>query len=771
MKKMFLAVFIFFFIIIFPPPQAALANDDASKLPAITVINPLRGHQLGLENADLLESLKGQWEVTRNAGIDAAWLWQYSALEEREMIQFAKSTMKNQEFGIFLEIDRNLAEKSGTEYKGKGPWYFSDGLFLTSYDKFEREKQIDTVFAKFKETFGYYPKTVGAWWVGADSIEYMRKKYGVLAVLQCADQFDTDGYSLWGTPWSIPYIPSKNNAAIPAQNLQDAKDNVVILQWATRDPLKGYGPAVVNSTFSVQDYWLKQYDTSYYEFLSNVFLKKPYDQTVIGLEGGLPPESYRGIYQDQLKTAKKWDDDGKVTVELAGHFAEHFLEREEVLPSTNFFLTKDYKSDDQSFWYHSQHFRVGIEKIKDKIYLIDLRDYANSNSEDFNTLPNTEPLLRIETKSIIDSVRNPEEKVLLGTTDNLLSIKENTDSITLVAGSNHIAELSENKAAFFTKDYQKTFEFSNKNDNSYSVLIFVILLTSYMAFLSITSKNKRQTYAGLSLLLLHVLIMYPIISNVSFFSDAYLFDDRFINLLKFGSVLPVSPINKILIIFQIVPMLFIIFTNMAIIKSLKKFSLIFSAYSALFLITFLMYSSSFTWLVSLFQQGLKLKLFGILTLAILLVSILTFYKLYKLDKMKIFYPALCVLMCLVLFFNFNNIFDQKRIIITPFEMDALTAVYEEKKGVIYVKHSTISIVEKYRAIRPLLNRDYSSGQYLTGVRWQVIEQTEKQSLELKEHEGKLLFLPRYQGASMSSEDIEKYKLTKIFDNAQIAIFR
>ena len=51
--------------------------------------------------------------------------------------------MIDQEFGLFLEIDRNLAAKSDVAYRGRGPWYFSDGIYLLSYDPVERKKIID----------------------------------------------------------------------------------------------------------------------------------------------------------------------------------------------------------------------------------------------------------------------------------------------------------------------------------------------------------------------------------------------------------------------------------------------------------------------------------------------------------------------------------------------------------------------------------------------------------------------------------------------------
>jgi hypothetical protein len=349
----------------------------AQELPTITVVNPLRGHQLGLEGSNLKESLVGQWNATKESSISATWLWQYSALEEKDLTQFAKSEMKLQEHGIFLEIDKNFAEKSGIEYKARGPWYHSEGLLLTSYDKFERYKLIDTVFKKFKNTFGYYPKSVGAWWVGAEPIHYMEKKYGITAVLQCADQFNTDAYSIWGTPWSIPYIPSKINAAIPAQDKFDSLA-VAMMQWAPRDPLKAYGDSVEDSTFSTQDYQMKGYNLHYFEYLKNIYLKNKNDQYVFGLEGGLPSDAYLGQYKNQIIQSKKWQNENKIKIQSMRQFSTQFLKTDKSLPPTNYFLTKDYNSNDQSFWYHSALYRIGIHKVGNEISVVDIRDYSQN---------------------------------------------------------------------------------------------------------------------------------------------------------------------------------------------------------------------------------------------------------------------------------------------------------------------------------------------------------------------------------------------------------
>ncbi len=173
MKSRLNKIILFFFSLLIIPffffPVESFAAEK-EELPVVTIINPIRGSEWHGNKVNLLVSLKGQWRAIQNVQVNATWLWQYTALEDDALVNFAKNTMKDQELGLFFEIDRNTAKKAHVQYRGQGALYQSDGLFLVSYDKDERRRLIDTSFAKFKEKFGYYPKTVGAWWIGGDSL-------------------------------------------------------------------------------------------------------------------------------------------------------------------------------------------------------------------------------------------------------------------------------------------------------------------------------------------------------------------------------------------------------------------------------------------------------------------------------------------------------------------------------------------------------------------------------------------------------------------------
>lgn len=743
------------------------AQTNESSRPTMTVINPIRGQQLGLEDVNLLASLKGQWEVTNDLHISATWLWQYSALEDKNLMKFAKKDMKNQEFGIFLEIDKNMAEKAGIPYKGKGPWYHSDGLLLNSYDQAERRKFIDMVFEKFKQEFGYYPETVGAWWVGADSIEYMREKYHIVAVLQCADQFETDAYALWGTPWSIPYIPSKTNAAMPAQTKDETKNNVVILQWASRDPLRGYGKSVEESKYSVQDMKFPGMvfpEIKYYDYLSDIYLKKPYDQTVIGLEGGLSPGLYTILYKKQLERLRTWENEGKIQIQTAQEYGTDYLKRGEILPPTSAFLTKDFKNDNQSFWYHSPYYRIGIHKIGDTISLIDFRDYQHTPSEDFQLLPSTQRLIRVNTKGIVDSIRFPQQKQLLATSKQPLQVTTAHNVTTLTSGS-FIARFSENDVTLPTRSYH----FTSGQFIPYEMLFVVGIIITYLIVILVMTKQKPQRIVSILCFLISVAVIAPLLTNGAFFTDNYVFNQAFLSLLSVAALFPLSPAWTIFVAFQVIPLIAIILLHMILTKKVKNLSLLFAIYTLCSI--FFLICSNALWqpVIELFGQGKKMTILGagIMLLFFSGVGLVLYLCLKK--HTRFFFITSSVFVILFLATNYAPL-KSKSFIITPFEMEALNVLFQQKKDVLYLSPQRITTIQEYKAIYPLLVENIQIGATLTKTHWQKVPQKQDNGFTLSDYKQKIVFVPMYQGSSLFDGERKQYNMKKFFDNAQIELY-
>jgi hypothetical protein len=154
-------------------------------------------------------------------------LLQYDALIDPRYQRLLKSLPRDSfEIGAWWEIPKSLVEDAGLKWKGKTSWdpYFS-GDFSIGYSPADRKKLADTYMKKFKEIFGYYPKSVGCWSMDAYTLDYLYKKYGIVASCNCKDEIGTDGYTLWGGYWNQGYYPSLKNAYMPAQ---DEKDQIPV---------------------------------------------------------------------------------------------------------------------------------------------------------------------------------------------------------------------------------------------------------------------------------------------------------------------------------------------------------------------------------------------------------------------------------------------------------------------------------------------------------------------------------------------------------------
>ncbi len=368
-----------FYLLFAPSVKAAQLNQF------ITIVNPVRISQY---NIDHLTSLRAQYSIVSQYQLPATWLLTYDVLNQLEIVAELKKFSSNQELGIFLEITPEFSKNTGVEYHNTGSWHFANAVFLSGYTQEERIKFIDTVFSKFKQEFGYYPQSVGAWWVDSFSLQYMHDKYGVIANLGVADQYSTDNYQVWGTYWSTPYYPSKLHTGIPATS-PDNKIGVVTLQWAPREPRRGY----YSSLYSTQDYFTTpKLDINYFSKLVDLF-----SQVTVGLESDFIPDIYQGEYSKQMQSVAQ-KSAAKVTMD---QFAKWYKDKfPEVSPEQKI-------SFDGMIWYQSPFYRLGIDETNSKI--IDFRVYPPNLREPYYLWPNREKDLRINIPSVIDSVQDPSQ--------------------------------------------------------------------------------------------------------------------------------------------------------------------------------------------------------------------------------------------------------------------------------------------------------------------------------------------------------------------------
>jgi hypothetical protein len=376
MNKFFI---IFLISILFLIPGSVFAQ-TAPKY--ITIVHPIRSASIIQNSRNVMNYLVYQ----NNKQLPATWLIQYDNLYDSQILSSLKNLSANQEIGIFLEVSEKLASDSLTPYLfGNGNWARSDKVFLSGYSPSDRLRMIDTIFKRFREVYGNYPVSVGAWYIDAVSANYLVQKYKVKAFLLCTDQYVTDGYGLWGMPWGVPYIPSKLNLMIPAQN-DDSTLPAVVIQWAARDPVLGYGLTVQDSTYSIQanDYMdFHKLDTKYFDALARSYLNANIhlNQLTIGLEVGQESDRFVAELDNQIDTVLKITGSKNSFVTMS-KFSEIMQDRHNTPENVSSLVSgiDTHEKRNESYWYNSPYYRVGIFKKDNALFLEDLREYDSGQN-------------------------------------------------------------------------------------------------------------------------------------------------------------------------------------------------------------------------------------------------------------------------------------------------------------------------------------------------------------------------------------------------------
>lgn len=364
-------------------PFAAFANTNSF----VSVVNPIRGADFWEDKAQNPKTaVFGQMEILDKFKIPATWLIRYDALFETEIIN-KLNDLVDDEKGIFLEITPTFTKDADVGYHNSENWHDAGSSFLSGYERADRIKLIDKAFAKFKDTFGIYPKSVGAWWIDAFSLSYMQEKYGVGAALIVADQYTTDNYQIWGQFWSTPYYPSSKNVLNPAQNIE-SKLPVVIMQWAPRDPVNAYGNGVGESTYSVQanDY-LDYHDlnTNYFSSLVDLYTTQQFNQfgqLVVGLENSYSWHKYATEYKNQIQTLSDKKTANQLTVVTMKDFASWYRSTFPNLSPAQIIIADDpLGSYKKAVWFMNPYYRSGWFLNQDGSVFRDIRQYIEGDEE------------------------------------------------------------------------------------------------------------------------------------------------------------------------------------------------------------------------------------------------------------------------------------------------------------------------------------------------------------------------------------------------------
>ncbi len=394
-----------FFVAFFGFSSKALAQSLANSY--ITIVNPVR---ISSYTLDPSLSLATQYQEIKKRDLSATWLLTYDAISNDSVLRTVSLMDDKQEIGIFLEVTENFTSDSGVSYNKTDGWHRATSLFLSGYSKDDRRKLIDRVFKEFNKKFGYYPKSVGAWWTDSFSLSYMKDKYGITSVLGISDQYDLDGYQVWGSPWSIPFYPSKLHGGIPAGNTSNKLD-IVTFRWAGRDPLNGYlSPSEKEaSLYSIQDYHTIGQTNEYLSKLIELYsIKKDYNEfaeLTIGLEADYSPQTYLTQFSKRLDIIKEFQERGVSIISMKDFSDWYRKEFPEVSPQ-HVVETDDLLGQRKRVvWIQGSSYRIGLYYNFEtkKINIMDLRAYQENFQEPFFSSPNKQYNQSINLPYVIDS--------------------------------------------------------------------------------------------------------------------------------------------------------------------------------------------------------------------------------------------------------------------------------------------------------------------------------------------------------------------------------
>lgn len=346
--------------------------EPATESPRIiNIINFIRQTDYRVENSDslLFEVVEKHIELLDKYDFPGTFLFQYDALINPKYQELMKTRLSDKcEIGAWWEITQPHVEAAGLKWCGEHSWVSHANIaFTTGYTPQEREKLVDVYMAKFKDIYGYYPKSVGSWFIDSYSLQYMYNKYGIVASCNCKDQIGTDGYTLWGGYWNQAYYPSKTNAYMPAQN-ENNQIPVPIFRMLGSDPIYQYDTGLGRrhqGVISLEPVYRESgMDKSWVEYFLESLVDEPalaFNYAQAGQENSFTWNAMKKGLEMQYPLFDSLRTDNKIRIETLEQSGLWFKENFPVTPATAFTTLKDIRNEGRkTVWFNSRFYRANL---------------------------------------------------------------------------------------------------------------------------------------------------------------------------------------------------------------------------------------------------------------------------------------------------------------------------------------------------------------------------------------------------------------------------
>ncbi|HKI88978.1 MAG TPA: hypothetical protein VKA38_08130 [Draconibacterium sp.] len=347
-----------------------MTEDHPKIVNIINFIRLLEPRNESITEDVLYETVVNQVKMMKEYGLGGTFLLQYDALLNKRYQKLLKSLPDSSfEIGAWWEIPQPLVEHAGMTWRGRFPWDWHANVgFATGYTPEEREKLVDVYMKDFKAVFGYYPKSVGSWFIDAHTLDYLYRKYGIIASCNCKDQVGTDGYTVWGGYWNQAYYPSKKNAYMPAQHSEN-QIPVPVFRMLGSDPVRQYDKGLGTQSQGVitlepvyakgggDSTWVNWY---FNQFVNGACMDFAYVQA--GQENSFTWNKMKKGFEIQLPLIARLRNEKKIKVETLAESGSWFKKKFSVTPATSVTITQDLPgSDKQTVWFDSRFYRANLQ--------------------------------------------------------------------------------------------------------------------------------------------------------------------------------------------------------------------------------------------------------------------------------------------------------------------------------------------------------------------------------------------------------------------------
>ena len=351
----------------------------------VNIMNFVRRIDERMENSTekLLDLTTEQLHLVNEYNLDNTFLLQYDAVCDKDFVDlFKREATDKTELGLWYEIVEPLTSACNLPYRSemgwKWDWHIIPG-FSMAYTPPQREMLMDEAMRKFKEVFGYYPKTVASWLIDTHTLNYLAKNYDISAVAICRDQVNTDAYTLLGGYFNQAYYPSVNNIFTPAQN-KEMQTHVPVFRLLGPCPIHNYDTNKYCSDelkqkggcFTLEPVWYMGKDEKAAKWMFDCYYGEEslgFAYSQIGQENSFYP------YKEQILSGTKMqiellkqrgDVEFKKMSDSGEMFKAHYPD---MTPATSVVALNNFDSVDvQSIYYDCKNYTANLMRFEDKIF-------------------------------------------------------------------------------------------------------------------------------------------------------------------------------------------------------------------------------------------------------------------------------------------------------------------------------------------------------------------------------------------------------------------